>query len=221
MSRANWDHDAEGYDAMRRRLVPCFDLLYGTALRLIEDWGTPRKVLDLGAGTGLFSEQLRASYPDTHFHLIDGSSGMLSQARRRFSDQGGITFSLGDMRETDLGGPWDIVVSALAIHHLDDDEKRALFQRIRSALMPGGLFVNVEQVHGPTSEAEDRYARFWLEQISALGVPEDEIGRAQERMSDDCCASMEEQLHWLREAGFSDVDCSFKAWRFAVLSGRV
>ena len=124
------------------------------------------------------------------------------------------------MAACDLGGPWDAVVSALAIHHLEDAAKKDLFVRIRAALRPGGLFVNAEQVLGPTPDVEDRHVRFWHEDIRALGVPENEIALAAERMAFDRCASVEAQLGWMREAGLRDVDCSFKSWRFAVLSGR-
>lgn len=80
--------------------------------------------------------------------------------------------------------------------------------------------MNAEQVLGPSQDAEARYVRFWHEDIRALGVSEEEIARAADRMAFDRCASAEAQLGWMREAGFSDVDCSFKSWRFAVLSGR-
>ena len=151
---------------------------------------------------------------------MDASTAMLEQARRRFAGHPAVSFAVADMAAADLGGPWDVIASALAIHHLDDAAKQALFRRIRLALLPDGIFVNAEQVLGPTSQAEARYARIWLEEIRRLGVPEDEIVRAAERMAHDRCAPVEDQLRWLREAGFSDVDCSFKTWRFAVLSGR-
>lgn len=216
--------DAASYDATRRGLIPCFDAFYGAALDLIADWRgaevKPLRVLDLGAGTGLFSSLLLARYQHAQLHLLDASEGMLAQARQRFAGGAGITCALGDMATADLAGPWDLVISALAIHHLDDAGKRRLFARIRAALKPGGLFVNAEQVLGPTPETEARYARLWLDQVRAASVPEVDIARAQERMRHDRCATVESQLLWLREAGFTDVDCSFKAWRFAVLSGR-
>ena len=112
------------------------------------------------------------------------------------------------------------VVSALAIHHLTHAQKQDIFRRIRGALKPGGLFVNAEQVAGPSPEADARYVRIWHEQIRALGVSEEEIAKAAQRMSYDICAPVEDQLGWLRDAGLVDVDCSFKSWRFAVLSGR-
>lgn len=213
---------AQAYDAMRRRLIPCFDEFYGTALRLIDDWKTREdfRVLDLGAGTGLFSAMILERFPETELHLIDASSGMLDQAKERFRGNPRVTFGIGDMATSDLGGPWDVIVSALAIHHLDDPDKQSLFAHIVGALRPGGLFVNAEQVLGPTLEAEDRYVRFWHADIRAAGVSEQEIAGAAERMAFDRCAPVEAQLAWMHEAGFHDVDCTFKSWRFAVLSGR-
>jgi tRNA (cmo5U34)-methyltransferase len=223
-SASAFTRDAVSYDATRRGLIPCFDAFYGSALDLIADWRGddigPLRVLDLGSGTGLFAALLLERHPDAALHLLDGSEGMLAEARRRFGDRPAIRYILGDMATADLGGDWDLVISALAIHHLDDTAKQSLYRRIRDALRPGGLFVNAEQVLGPTPEAEERYARFWLAQVRASGTPEAEIGKARDRMRHDQCATVEAQLEWLREAGFGEVDCSFKAWRFAVLSGR-
>lgn len=220
---ATFSRFAASYDAMRRRLIPCYDAFYGTALDLIgEAWPAgPRRILDLGAGTGLLAALLLERFPDASIHLIDASEAMLAQAQQRFAGVPNVSFAVADMAVDDLGGPWDAVASALAIHHLDDSGKQALFARVREALRPGGIFVNAEQVLGPTAVAEERYARRWLADIRRLGAPEDEIARAGQRMAHDRCASVEDQLQWLRAAGFADVDCSFKAWRFAVLSGRV
>src|SRR3984893_17404040 len=81
---------AEHYDAVRRNLVPCFDAFYTSALDVIGDWGRGRErgaldVLDLGAGTGLFSAMVMAGIPQARVHLIDVSDAMLAEARRRFA----------------------------------------------------------------------------------------------------------------------------------------
>jgi len=217
-----FNRDAEGYDDLRRRLIPCFDDFYGTALKLIEDWQTVDgiEVLDLGAGTGLFSAMVSARCSVGRLCLLDGAAGMLEQARSRFPAGDRIEYRVDDMAEANLGDEqWNLVISALAIHHLPDEKKCDLYRRIRRALKPGGLFVNAEQVAGPNPTADDRYSRLWLEQIQELGVTEQEIERARERMSYDKCAPVGSQLQWLADAGFFDVDCSFKAWRFAVFSG--
>lgn len=135
-----FNRDASGYDALRRGLIPCFDTFYGTALDLIDDWRDAEKlrVLDLGAGTGLFTAMLLARHPDAQIHLVDASEKMLEQARQRFDGNPAITYAVADMSDTELGGPWDLIISALAIHHLEDAAKKHLFGEIRSALSEGG-----------------------------------------------------------------------------------
>lgn len=217
---------AQGYDAVRRNLVPCFDDFYGSALDVIGDWAGARAsatldVFDLGAGTGLFSAMVASRLPRARLHLIDASDAMLAQAGHRFAGatDSNVSFELRDYTQGSLGGPWDLVISALSIHHVDDHAKRSLFARIFEALRPAGLFVNAEQVLGPTPAAEERYRRLWNEQVLASGVDRLEYERAVERMRHDRCATLAYQLGWLREAGFTDVDCAFKQWRFAVYFG--
>jgi trans-aconitate methyltransferase len=219
-----FDAGASSYDAARRNLVPCFDAFYSSALDIIGEWAagasTPA-VLDLGAGTGLFSAMVAARLPQARIHLTDVSDAMLAGARRRFEDAPAsrVSFEVSDYAEGSLGGPWDLVISALSIHHLTDEAKRALFARVFDSLRPGGLFVDADQVLGPTPAAEARYKRLWDEAVLGSGIDRREYDRAVERMRHDRCAPLEAQLDWLRAAGFADVDCAFKHWRFAVYFG--
>jgi tRNA (cmo5U34)-methyltransferase len=215
---------AQGYDAVRRNLVPCFDGFYGSALDVIGDWAgartsAPLAVLDLGAGTGLFSAMVLGLLPHARLHLVDVSDAMLAQARPRFAAGSNVSFEVRDYTQGSLGGPWDLVISALSIHHLDDGAKRALFARVFEALRPAGLFVNAEQVLGPTPAAEARYRRLWDGQVLSSGVERLEYERAVDRMRHDRCATLTDQLEWMRVAGFAEVDCAFKQWRFAVYFG--
>ena len=217
---AAFDAVACDYDAARRRLVPCFDAFYGTALRLVPEAAANGSVIDLGAGTGLFSALVKQRFPDCQLTLIDVAAGMLAQARERFAASGhDADFVVADYATTDLGKGHAAVISALSIHHLEDDGKKTLFARIFAALAPGGVFVNAEQVLGATPALELAYAAQWLADVRAAGSGEAEIAGALERMTHDRCAPLDAQLNWLRDATFDDVDCWFKQGRFAVYAG--
>jgi tRNA (cmo5U34)-methyltransferase len=213
-----FDRQAGGYDALRRRLIPPYDDFYGTAVAALDLAARPlRRILDLGAGTGLLAHGVRAAMPDAELVLLDAAPAMLEQARAALGD--GAAYRVGDLTDPLPPGPWDAVVSALAVHHLDDPGKRALFARVHAALAPGGVFVNAEQVAGPTARLDAAYRGWHRERALALGASEQDWLEAEERMAYDRCASVDAQLGWLRGAGFADADCLFKDRCFAVLAG--
>ena len=86
--------------------------------------------------------------------------------------------------------------------------------------MAGGGVVTAEPVAGPTPALDADYRAVWDAQIRARGATDTDVAEAAVRMSVDICAPVDEQCAWLRDAGFVDVDCFFKAWRFAVFGGR-
>jgi tRNA (cmo5U34)-methyltransferase len=212
-------HAAE-YDAVRRRLVPDYEGFYGAVVEALSRLGGDvRRVLDLGAGTGLLSEQVAKAFPGVEIELLDASNGMLTLAQQRLADTG-IAVHVADMSGPLPAGPFDAVISSLAIHHLEHAEKRALMGRIHAVLRPGGVFANAEQVDAPTPELTAIYEQRWVDDCRALGATEAEIDGARERMRHDRCSDFETQLRWLRDAGFATADCTYKSWRFAVLIAR-
>ena len=216
---STFDAHAGVYEASRTRLVPPLQTLYATAVQALSlGDDAPRRVLDLGAGTGLLSRFVRDAHPDAELVLVDAAPAMLEQARATLAAP--ASFILADLREPLPGGRFDAVVSALAIHHLTDAEKRALFARVCDALAPGGVFVNAEQVAAPSAALEAAYRRWHRDASRALGASADEWAAAEQRMSFDRLATAADQLRWLSEAGLADADCLFKQYAFAVLFAR-
>ncbi len=211
---------AADYTALRRRLVPVYDAFYGAVIDVLGLVGGRgiRRVLELGAGTGRLRGEVVAAVPGATIELLDGSEPMLAEARERLGAAVGAVH-VADMAGPLPEGPFDAVVSALAIHHLEHEDKRALFARVRQSVRPGGVFVNAEQVSAPTAELTDIYERRWADECRALGATARELDDARTRMRHDRCLDVEPQLHWLREAGFAPVDCVYKHWRFAVMAG--
>lgn len=216
-TKAVFDATASTYDADRSRLIPGCDSFYRWAINLIPTGA--KKILDLGAGSGLLTILLRNRFPDAHIHLIDFSAPMLSLAAERLGNDPNISFQHANYVTEPLPKGLCAVVSSLSIHHLDNADKRDLFKKIYASLLPNGVFINAEQVAGPTPALDERYRELWLQQVRAAGATEPQITASLFRQQEDRCATVADQLHWLREAGFADADCWFKDNRFAVMAG--
>jgi tRNA (cmo5U34)-methyltransferase len=208
--------NASTYDTERRRLIYCYDEFYGSVAELVARFcpSSPR-ILDLGAGTGILSAAIVDRIPTAHLHLLDASPDMLQQATNRLSEQKPQIF-IQSLNADLPPGPFDAIVSALAIHHLNDVDKRRLFSRILAALAPGGIFLNAEQVSGSSPRLQSLFESVHLDRARALGSSESEIARAVQRMTYDHCSTVADQVGWLTELGFSDAECFFRSFRFAV-----
>lgn len=215
-----FDASAQTYDRARRQLIPCFDEFYATALaRIPFSPDASFRVLDLGAGTGLLSYFVAGRFPRARITLMDISAAMLNKARERFAGaEEGLEFVVADYAEG-FDGEFEVVVSALSIHHLADDRKARLFRNIHAHLADGGLFINADQVLGSSPETERVYRTEWLRQVRDKGVSEMDLTAALGRMQEDRMTTLESQLNWLEEAGFRSVNCWYKHYSFVVYSG--
>jgi len=216
-----FDTAAEDYDRARRRLVPGFDDFYRAAIDLIRfPRESPLKVLDLGAGTGLMAAFIAYSFPNARITMVDISNEMLERARARFELAGPrFRFEVSDYGVDRIQEKYDAIVSALSIHHLSDEQKRSLFKRIYGALNDDGVFVNAEQFRCATPERHKFHHERWITRVRELGVDDRDLAAALERMKFDRAATLEDQLEWMREAGFRDIDCAYKNLIFAVYCG--
>jgi tRNA (cmo5U34)-methyltransferase len=216
-TKAVFDATASTYDADRSRLIPGCDSFYRWAIDLIP--AGAKNILDLGAGSGLLTILIRNRFPQARIHLIDFSTPMLSLAGDRLGNDRHITYQHANYVTESLPEKLCAVVSSLSIHHLDNADKRALFKKINASLRPNGVFINAEQVAGPTPALDECYKTLWLQHVRAAGATEPQIAASLFRQQEDRCATVADQLLWLREAGFADVDCWFKDNRFAVMAG--
>lgn len=219
---AAFNRAARSYDGLRRRLIPCFDDFYGAAIDLAAEFAPPgARILDLGAGTGLLSALVAERRPDAALVLTDLAEDMLARARERFAGRE-PKVEVRVMNHLDLAeaGAYDVVMSALSIHHLEDAGKRAVYAAMAHAAKPGGVVINADQVAGDTPEMEARYWRHWHEAIQRAGVSAQDVAAAIERQTLDRRTPLAPQLDWLRQAGLAEVECRYKNVSFAVMVGR-
>lgn len=212
-----FDEAAPEYDTWVKQALPTYDELFSVAVEIIPfAQDQPIAVADLGAGSGLFARHVLAIYPEATFTLVDASTEMLDLARKRFRQESDA-FAFIEQRLEDFSEDerFDVVISSLAIHHLEDADKRSLFKRILTALRPGGAFINVDQIKG--QPPFDRlYWETWLAKVRAAGASEANIQTSIKRRKEfDHDARLSSQLTWLREAGFV-ADCIYKHYFVAV-----
>lgn len=208
---------AQSYDRQRPMFIPCFYDFYGTAVdNLVFDTPNP-KILDLGAGTGLFSEFVLRKYPSASISLVDVSEKMLDIAKERFKDNKNVNFVCQNIETFEPDKTYDAVISSLAIHHLDDQNKINLYNRIYRMLQKNGLFINAEQVEGETPYLKALNHQKWTDFVENTELTREEKDAGYERVKLDTRSSLTEQLVWLKDSGFHEVDCLFKYYDFTVI----
>ena len=218
-----FDEAAKRYDAERKKYINCFDEFYKVAIEQIpferEDSFT---VLDLGAGTGLLSAFVLKEFPNAKITLTDISNEMLLQAQERFGKHPSIEYLHHNYITDDINliGEYNVIISALSLHHSSESELINVFYKIYDALTENGIFINADQILGRTEEVESVYESTWLKQAKDNGCTYKEIDTALKRMKLDKTLPLSKQLELLDEAGFKMVNCWYQYYRYAVYSGQ-
>jgi tRNA (cmo5U34)-methyltransferase len=174
--------DPTTYLAMIREEVPDYDTLQSEIARLVRESGAPDtpRVLDLGGGTGTTSLAVLDARPGARLVLVDENPHMLDVARGVLPAARVEQIVVADLADPLPAGPFDLVVSALAVHHLDGAQKRALFATVHEHLADRGRFALADVVV-PVDPAD---------QLTPLSPGYDQP---------DTAADV---LTWLRAAGF-------------------
>jgi tRNA (cmo5U34)-methyltransferase len=179
LSMSDFEWNPETYLAEMLVELPGYEELQ-EAVVAATDGLTFETVLELGTGTGETALRVLARHPGVRWTGIDASEPMLDRARERLP---GADLRVARLEDPLPEGPFDLVISALAVHHLDADGKRGLFERVSRV------------THA-----------FVLGDVVVPERPEDAVIDIDGVY--DVPSSVAEQLSWLREAGFG-ADATF------------
>lgn len=218
---------AEEFLQTRQRVLPLIDVQEELVRLLFErrerDVGT---FLDLGSGDGAMSQLMRSVAPEAGAVLVDFSEPMLARAEARLGHGDWQTvqadLSAAGWQQNLPVRTFDAVVSSYAIHHLTSERKRALFAEVHSLLAPGGMFVNMDVVRiaGPLAGLFDERIAAAHGEIAHEHAASGAEGDTFEDSAEDRPDPLEDQLAWLSDAGFEQVEVHFK-WAEGAIFGAV
>lgn len=209
---------AEKYDSQRRLFIPSLDDYYGTSISfLAKTVNSVASVLDLGAGTGLLTKYLYQQFPESNYTLVDISDQMLNVARKRFSGLTNFTFSICDYSKKMPEGKFDLIASALSIHHLENDTKATLYSNIFNCLPMDGCFINLDQFNASSDHLNEQYNSWWYDFIVRSGITEKERASWLARRELDKENTIGQTKNMLTQAGFKIVECIYSFMKFGVI----
>lgn len=168
--------DPRGYVAWVREQLPDYDDLQRELVAATQAVAASR-ILDLGTGSGETARRALEAHPGAHLVGIDASEEMIGLASRTLADHR-VTLHVAALEDPLPAGPFDLVVSALSIHHLDAPGKADLYHRVACVL--------------------DSTGRFVVADLVGLGEP---LRPLATKVPGDPHSSIAQQLRWLRDAG--------------------
>ncbi len=243
----NWDTWIDRWDQMQDRLVAKRSERFEIIIQLITaTQSSPKRILDIGCGTGSLSLRLIESFPEAEVFCVDIDPTMLWIAetmKRKYDNR--IHILQHDLRDTswrkNFSFTFDAVVSATALHWLNGDQLNTLYQQISQLLRPSGIFLNADHVGSDSLiiqsywdrcrdmkrsdeslSPENDWDSFWTDYTKALGV---DVNKIRDPLFKNRESGPEEglPLSWhfdkLREANFTVVDCFWRCDGDAIYGG--
>lgn len=198
------------------------------------DINAPLQALDLGVGTGFFTDMFLRKFSNSHVIALDGAASMIDDAQARLGNRAAsVEFVVADFRNLEAIFPkeklFDVVFTSFALHHLTVKEKRKTLKTVIRHLKPGGLFFNADCIIAETAEVEERFQTLRVEGIVERVAGKDEryknfaTTRARldtlEAEEKDNPIKLSQELVIMSEANFQHIDILWKDYREVVLFG--
>jgi len=223
MIKEHFENEAALFDKMFFKIMPRYQEMMGALIEAIPFSKNDRlRIIDLGCGTGNLTQKIISAYPRARVTCADMAENMLKMAQAKLKNKRNVSFWLGDIRDFDYSGKYDVIVASMVLHHIEKKEKTRFYRKVYRALANGGVFYIMDIFLSPDSHLQELYMDKWKAFMKANGLPakrtDDMIARHQR---EDRPVVFEDELSILRKAGFSKVDVVLKYYNFAVYGGKV
>ncbi len=220
--RDHFDEEAGIFDELIRTLIPSYEYMVDSMVLALPFHHKERiNILDLGCGTGNISLKVKERFPNARITCVDMAENMIKLAKYKLASYDDVEFIIADVRDLDFKDDFDAVVSSLALHHLQHQEKKPFYHGIKRFLKKGGVFYNADNILGSSPHLNQLYMDKWIEfmlkshtqeEINSVWLPK--------HREEDFPAPLMDHIHWLEDAGFEEVDVVWKSYMFGVYGGK-
>jgi tRNA (cmo5U34)-methyltransferase len=218
--KQHFEAAALDFDRNVLRIIPHYEDMLQAVIRSIPfGHSAPISVLDVGCGTGRLGQLILETFSEANLICLDFSERMVETAKAKLAGYERVDYVVQDFRDYEFGQSFNVVVSSLALHHLPTDEKRKFYERVHGCLCPGGCFYNADLVLGNGKHLQSLYMNTW-ETFLEQQLDAEEIQKTLQLFyEEDQPDVLADQLLWLSEIGYTNVDVPWKHYGFAVYGG--
>lgn len=199
---------SKNYTADMVKVVPYYFKLLEQFSQDLPTGLNPKHILDLGCGNGNITSKLLKLFPNAHYTLLDASESMLELCKAQF---GSLNKTYVQSYFQNYEFPihqFDMVVAGFSIHHCRALDKQNLFINIYKSLSPNGMFYYSDLMVDRNTKEHETLLKFWNDFVLNSSDNETWDWLMEHYKTYDNPDSLNNQLKWLKEAGFTDFKIS-------------
>jgi tRNA (cmo5U34)-methyltransferase len=220
--KEHFEAEAKEFDGNIMKIIPYYDQMIRALVDSIHfDRESSIRIIDLGCGTGTVAKRISEKFRNSKIICLDIAANMIDIAKIKLAEHKDVEFIHGDFSNIDFHNKFDVVVSSLALHHLENDQcKKEFYEKIYDILTDSGLFINADIVLASTDYNQIINMIRWIEYMNK-SVPQNDIfsNWIPKYKAEDKPARLIDQLKWMEEIGFKSVDVFWKYYNFSVYGG--
>lgn len=208
---AFYDSISKSYTDSIQRCVPQYHEMLKSLFIYLNPEFTPKKILELGCGTGNLTMLVQQRFPQADLTAVDISAECINECKLRVPSTN-IHYIKSDFKDIEFtSNSFDLIISSISIHHLNDDDKEILFRKLYSYQTKGGILSFCDQFRGESAFIYHKHIELWKEYALEQGVGDDEWEMwMQHQHEHDYHSTLLDHLVWIGNAGYNIIDCTRK-----------
>ena len=196
------------YTESVKRCVPFYEEMLESLFLFLPETFKPKNILELGSGTGNLTKLLIKYFPTATITAVDISEECIVECKANISTS--INYVKSDFKEICLPeNTFDLIVSSISIHHINDKEKKILFNKLFRYQPAGGILSFCDQFSAESKELYLKYISEWKKYAFSKGSDDKEWNMWMQHQKDhDFHSTLENHTNWLKQAGYKTIDCT-------------